>query len=101
MPSHRETSAPTTTVRSSPSPNLPAPSLEQLDGAFDRLPGEVSPKHVPGVEAGLAQGRGGLAPDMEAIDAERDHGLGFREFADPVFDALRIAPNGAFHDFLG
>src|SRR5207302_11232908 len=57
--------------------------------------------HVPGIKSGLAQRRGRLTPDVEAVDAERDDGFGLRQGADPVVEALGVAPYGAVHDVLG
>src|SRR5665213_460610 len=75
-------------------------SFKKLYRALDRLPGEMSARHVTGVEPSLAQRRSRLAAEVEAIDAERDDGLGLGKGINPVIQAFRIAPDGSRHDIL-
>src|SRR5882757_5064174 len=60
----------------------------------------MSTRHVPSIESGLAQRRGRLTADVEAVDTERDDGLGLRQGADPVVETFGIAPYGSVHDVL-
>src|SRR5262249_61964215 len=48
----------------------------------------------------VAQVPSGLASDVEATDAERDHWRALREFSDPFVDALGITPHRALHHAL-
>jgi hypothetical protein len=52
----------------------------------------MTARHVAGIKSGLAQHRSRLTSDVEAVDAERDDGLGLRQGADPVVEAFGVAP---------
>src|SRR5258705_13841938 len=72
----------------------------QFHRSFDRFPGRMPSLHVAGIESGVAQRLGGFATDVEAVDAEDDHGLRLGQVAHPVAAASGIAPEGGVHDFL-
>src|SRR5215469_4310327 len=76
-------------------------SIEPFHPPLDGLPGIVPAGHVTRVKARLAQCLGGLAANVEAVDAECDNRIGLRQLADPFVHTLRIAPGGAVHDVLG
>src|SRR2546425_7045550 len=78
----------------------PIDSGIELDRASDRFPGRVAAFHVLRVESGLAERDGCLASDVKSVSAEHDHRIRFRQFADPLLDAFRIAPDSAVHDVL-
>jgi hypothetical protein len=60
----------------------------------------MSASHVAGIEPCLAQGRGGVASYMEAVNTKGDYWLSLRKLPDPFINALRISPNGSLHDVL-
>src|SRR4030095_276670 len=72
----------------------------QLDRAPDRFPRRVAALHVPRVESRLPQRDRRLASHMESVRTKHHDRVGFRQFADPVRDALRITPDGTIHDVL-
>src|SRR5262249_35062732 len=73
---------------------------DEFGRAPDRLPGRMATLHVFRVEAGLPQRDGGLAADMEAVNAEHHHRLGLRKLASPFLHEVRVAPGRAVHDLL-
>src|SRR5262245_38786112 len=75
-------------------------SFEEFHRPPGGLPGKMPAGHVASIEPGLAQDGGGLASDMEAIDAEGHDRIGLRQLADPFVDAFRIAPHRPFHHVL-
>src|SRR5262245_21186441 len=76
------------------------PLRVELQGATDGLPGRVPALHVLRVEAGLAERDGGLAADVKAVGTEDDDWLRGGQLANPLRDALRVAPDRAVHDVL-
>src|SRR5215218_3199743 len=67
---------------------------------LDCLPRIMSARHVAGVVPGVAQRRGCLASNVEAVDTECDDGFGLGKGTNPVVQAFGVAPDGAFHDIL-
>src|SRR5215467_9777426 len=74
--------------------------IEEPHRPLGGFPREVSARHVAGIESCLAQGRGGLASYMEAVDTKGDDWLSLRKLSDPFVNALRISPHGSLHDVL-
>src|SRR5262245_54335321 len=68
--------------------------------ASDSLPGRVAALHVLGVESSLPQRGRSAASDVKSVNAEHYHRIRFRQFTRPLMHALRVAPDGAFDDFL-
>jgi hypothetical protein len=71
-----------------------------LRRASDRLPGRVAALHVLGIESSLPQRGRSAASDVKSIKAEHYHRIRFRQLTRPLLHALRVAPDGAFDDFL-
>src|SRR5580704_827916 len=77
-----------------------ATSLKELHRAFDGLPCVVPTSHVAGVKSSLSQRCCALAPNVEAVYTECDHGLVLRKMCHPFFYALRVTPDRPFDDVL-
>src|SRR5215831_20247875 len=75
-------------------------SLKPPHLAADRFPAGVAARHVARVKARLAQGDRHLATDVKTIDAVGDNRLFAIELADPLVDAVGIAPHRTLHDLV-
>src|SRR6266850_439974 len=75
-------------------------SPKELHRAFDSLPCVVPTSHVSGVKTSLSQRGRTLAPNVEAVYTECDHGLVLRKTCHPFFYALRITPDRPVDDVL-
>src|SRR5215472_2400339 len=74
--------------------------VKERQWPLDRLQRIMSPDQVAGVKADFARRHGGLAADVEAVDAEGHDRFGFWQFADPLIHPLGVPPDGTLHNLM-